>query len=98
MSRIEVESLESFKERAESADFEICKHIYAAIKKGMDKNYKTVKVFDLILKGDPMHEYSFTLSKEQWKKALSTCLDAYSNQELYEECIIIQKMIKSLTD
>jgi len=98
MSKIVVESLESFKERAESADFEICKYIYAAVRKGIDKNYRTVKVFDLVLKGDPMHEYSFTLSKEQWKKALTTCLEAYSTQELYEECIIIQKLIATLKD
>lgn len=98
MSKIMVESLESFKERTEGADFEICQHIYTAVKKGIEKNYKNVKVFDLLIKGDPMHEYAFTLSKAQWKKALSTCLDAYANKELYEECIVIQNLLKTLPD
>lgn len=96
MSRLIVESIEDFKEKAESANFEICKHIYPAIKRGIENNRKTVKVFDLILKGDPMHEYSFSLSKEQWKRALTTCLEAYTHQELYEDCIVIQKLIATL--
>ena len=90
MSKLTVESLESFKKRTEGGDFEICKHIYTAIKKGIEKNYRTVKVFDLMIKGDPMHEYSFTLVKGQWKKALATCLESYASKELYEECIVIQ--------
>ena len=95
MSRLVVESLEDFKQKAENANFEICQHIYNAVKRGIERKSKSVKVFDLVLKGDPMHEYSFTLVRDQWPKALNTCLESYSNQELYEECIIIQKLIKS---
>lgn len=98
MSKIIVESLEDFKEKAENANFEICKYIYPAIKRGIEKQRRSVKVFDLILKGDPMHEYSFTLDKAQWKKALTTCLEAYSNQELYEDCIVIQKLLANLPE
>lgn len=96
MARITVESIEDFKQKAEEADFEICEHIYHAVKKGIEKNQRSVKVFDLVIKGDPMHEYAFTLSREQWEKALTTCIEAYSAQELYEECITIQKLIKNL--
>lgn len=96
MSKLIVESLEDFKRKAEGANFEICEHIYAAIARGIERKQKSVKVFDLIIKGDPMHEYSFTLAREQWKKALTTCLESYSNQELYEECIVIQQYLKTL--
>ncbi len=98
MSKLIVESIEDFKERAENANFEICKHIYPAIKRGIEKKRRSVKVFDLILRGDPMHEYSFTLDKSQWRKALTTCLESYSNQELYEDCIIIQKLLADLPE
>jgi hypothetical protein len=98
MSKLMVESLEDFKEKAEGASFEICKHIYPAIKRGIEKETKTVKVFDLIIKGDPMNEYSFTLVKGQWRKALTTCLESYSNEELYEDCIVIQKLLATLPE
>ena len=96
MAKLIVESLEDFKQKAEGANFEICEYIYTAIARGIERKQKSVKVFDLIIKGDPMNEYSFTLAKEQWKKALTTCLEAYSNQELYEDCIMIQKYLKDL--
>lgn len=98
MAKLIVESVEDFKERTEAADFRICQHIYPAIKRGVEKNRKSVKVFDLILKGDPMHEYSFTLDRNQWRRALTTCLEAYAKQELYEDCSIMQKLIATLPE
>lgn len=98
MSKLIVTSIEDFKEKAEGASFEICKYIYPAIKRGIERGVRSVKVFDLIIKGDPMNEYSFTLEKSQWRKALTTCLESYSNEELYEECIIIQKLLTQLPE
>ena len=96
MPLIRIASIEEFTERAEGRDFEICKHIYAAVMKAMKKGHKTVKVFDLVLDTDPLHKYAFSLSKSQWKKALESCLEAYTQEELYEDCTQIKALIESL--
>lgn len=96
MPVIRVADIEEFTRRTDERDFEICKHIYEAIQKAIKRNIKTVKVFDLVLDADPLHKYSFSLSKDQWKTALNSCLDAYTAQELYEECTQIKSIINSL--
>jgi len=38
----------------------------------------------------------FILERDQWGTSLKTCMDVFANNDLFEECIEIQKMIKEL--
>ena len=96
MPVLRVESIEDFTKRTEDRDFEICKHIYAAVQKAIAKNTKTVKVFDLVLDTDPYSKYAFSLERGQWRQALESCLEAYTKVELYEDCTTIKSLIESL--
>lgn len=96
MPKLYIDTFEEFKTRTEKRDFEICTFIYAAVKKGVDRGYNKVKVFDMVLKADPTHEYSFSLDRSQWKKALDSCLEAYAEQDLFDDCINIKALRDSL--
>lgn len=90
-------SFDEFRERLERRDFEIASVIYEAISKGYSRNAKQVTAFNFKQKGSD-DIYGFSLSREQWPLALSTCLDIYAEQELYEECIKIKNIIKGLSN
>lgn len=96
MPILEIDNYEEFVKRTEDKDFEICTYIFAAIKKGHAKKFNKVKVFDMVMKTDPAHKYGFSLERSEWKKALNTCLEAYAERELYEECVEIKSLLKSL--
>ncbi len=96
MPILEIDSYEEFSKRTEERDFVICTFILSAIRKGCAKNYNKVKVFDLVLRTDPKHSYAFSLERSQWKKALNSCLEAYAERELYEECTRIKELLDSL--
>lgn len=96
MPKLYIDSVEEFRKRVETADFEICTFIYSAVKRGASRGYSKVKVFDMVVKHDPATEYSFSLERPQWKKALESCIRVYSEQELYEDCIEIKRLLESL--
>ena len=96
MPILELENYEEFVKRTEVKDFEICTYILAAVRRGHARKYNKVKVFDMIMKTDPTHSYSFSLERSEWKKALTACLEAYADRELYEECSEIKSLLESL--
>ena len=96
MKQIVVNTLAEFKAKLEAKDLSTAKAIYESVKRGVVKNYKTVNVFDVTLKEDPLSVYKFKLEKSQWPVALTTCMDIFSEHELFEECVDIQKMLKDL--
>lgn len=96
MPILEINNYEEFIRRTTERDFEICEFILAAIRKGHAKRYNKVKVFDLVMKTDPAHKYAFSLEKSEWKKALTACIEAYTERELYEECTEIKALLQSL--
>jgi len=96
MKQIAVSTLSEFKAKLESNDLGITEVIYASVKRGITKNYKTVNVFNVQLKEDPLNVYKFKLDKDQWGFALTKCLEMFSENEMYEECSTIQKLIKEL--
>jgi hypothetical protein len=96
MKQIAVSTLSEFKAKLESNDLEITEVIYASIKRGMTKKYKTVNVFDVQLREDPLNVYKFKLEKDQWSFALTKCLEVFSENEMYERCSQIQGLIKEL--
>lgn len=96
MKQIVVSTLAEFRHKLESKDLDTAKVIYEAVKRGVARKYKTVNVFDVQLKEDPLNVYKFKLEKDQWPTALNACIDVFSDHELFEECSQIQKMLKEL--
>lgn len=98
MPTLRIENIQEFTRRTEDRDFEICQHIYTAVQKAMTKKMKAVKVFDLVLETDPSYVYAFSLDRSQWKQALQACLEAYTREELYEDCSKIKLLLESIED
>jgi len=96
MPILQLNSYEEFVKRTEDKDFEICTYIFEAIKKGHAKEYTKVKVFDMVMKTDPIHKYGFSLERSEWKKALVACIESYAERELYEECTEIKALLDSI--
>lgn len=96
MKQIIVNTLAEFKEKIESKDLSMTKIIFESVKRGVIKKYKTVNIFDVQLKEDPLNVYKFKLERAQWPIALKSCMDVFSKHDMFEECIEIQKMLKEL--
>ena len=96
MKLFEGHSISEFRERVEGRDFEVASAIYEAIKKGYNRKTKQVTAFNFRQKGSD-DIYGFSLSREQWPLALNTCLEIYTEQELYEECIVIKNILNELS-
>ncbi len=83
---LQVKSFDEFKERLADGERIICDHMYKAIKKGLSKNWKKVKVFAFEVEDEPGVRYDFFLERHQWPLTLEGILDAYTREELYELC------------
>ena len=40
----------------------------------------------------------FILNRDQWVVSLNTCLNVFSENDMFEECIEIQKILKELNN
>lgn len=96
MKQVTFNTLAEFKNKIESRDLEMAKTIYESVKRGVIKNYKTVNIFNVTLREDPLNVYKFKLEKNQWTLALNTCMGIFSDNDMFEECIEIQKLLKEL--
>ena len=97
MKTFEGYSFNEFRERIEGKDIEVASAIYEAIKKGYNRKAKQVTAFEFRQQGSDSI-YGFSLSREQWPLVLSTCLEIYAEQELYEECSKIVEAINTLKE
>ena len=96
MKLFEGNSFAEFRERMENRDIEVVRAIYDSIQKGYSRNANQVTAFEFKeTEGDSI--YGFSLSRDQWAYALSTCLETYAEQELYEDCIKIKNLINDLS-
>jgi len=88
-------SIEEFKEKIESKDISISVEVYNQIKKAFNdkRKRKQVTAFTLHIKNDMVE---FILNRDQWVVSLNTCLNVFSENDMFEECIEIQKMLKEL--
>jgi hypothetical protein len=91
----EFNSIEEFKEKLDAKDIDISRVVFEKIKKAFYSRTprKKVTVFTVIIKGD---EIDFILERDQWNISLKTCLDSFAENDMFEECIEIQKMLKEL--
>ena len=93
----EFKSVSDFKERLENKDLTLSKEIFNQIKKAFHSKVhrKKVTAFTIVIKGD---EIDFILERDQWHISLNTCMSSFAENDMFEECIEIQKMLKTLQD
>lgn len=91
----EFKSVNEFRDKIESKDLEISKEIYKQICKAFNDKRKRKKVTAFVAK-IKNEVIEFILERDQWVVSLNTCLDVFANNDMFEECIEIQKMLKIL--
>lgn len=91
----EFNSVSEFKSKIENKDLEISTVIYKQISKAVNDKRKRRKVTAFVakIKNDVIE---FILERDQWVVSLNTCLQVFAQNDMFEECIEIQKMIKQL--
>jgi len=90
-------SIDEFRDKIESKDISISVEVYNQIKKAFNdkRKRKQVKAFTLHIKNEMVE---FILNRDQWVVSLNTCLNVFSENDMFEECIEIQKMLKELNN
>ena len=91
----EFESVNDFRTKIESKDLEISKEIYKQICKAFNDKRKRRKVTAFVAK-IKNEVIEFILERNQWVVSLNTCLNVFADNDMFEECIEIQKMLKEL--
>lgn len=94
----EFKSVQELKDKIESKDLALSMEIYRQIKKAFYSKVNRKKVTAFIAKVGPHDVIDFILERDQWSQSLTTCMDVFAKNDLFEECIEIQKMLKSLND
>ena len=89
------DSIEDVKSAVENKDINISIEVYKQIKKAFYSKVKRKKVtaFSIQLKDNIV---DFELDRDQWKQSLETCIDVFAKNDMFEECIEIQKILKEL--
>ena len=94
MKVFKTDTFEDFIKRIEDRDLEISSEIYSKITKAYKRNYKKVKVFTVTLNnGD---QFDFEIKRDEWSKALNTCMDIFAENDMFEECIEIKTLLEQL--
>ena len=89
------DSLNDVKSAVKNKDINISIEVYKQIKKAFYSKVKRKKVtaFSIRLKDNIV---DFELDRDQWKQSLTTCMDVFAVNDMFEECIEIQKILKEL--
>jgi len=93
----EFESISEFKTKIENRDLDISKQIYKQIHKAINEKRKRKKVIAFIAK-IKSEVIEFILERDQWVVSLNTCLEVFAENDMFEECIEIQKILKTLSN
>jgi hypothetical protein len=93
----EFKSISEFKSKIESKDLMISAEIYKQISKAFNDKRKRKKVTAFVAK-IKNEVIEFILERDQWVVSLNTCLDVFAQNDMFEECIEIQKILKQLTN
>ena len=91
----EFKSISEFKSKIESKDLMISAEIYKQISKAFNDKRKRKKVTAFVAK-IKNEVIEFILERDQWVVSLNTCLDVFAQNDMFEECIEIQKLLKQL--
>ena len=90
----EFNSVKELEEAVDNKDLYLSVEVYKQIKKAVNNKYKKVTAFSAKVSEHDILD--FELNYEQWSIALNTCIDVFSENDMFEECIDIQSIIKQL--
>ena len=92
---IEFNSFMEFNKSISDRDISFIRSVTDLVIKAIDDDEEKVTIFSTPdIFGDEI--LSFTVSKEQYKKLLSKSVKDFENEEMYEECAIIQEYITKI--
>ena len=92
---IEFNSFVEFHKSIEDRDVNFIRSVTDLVIKAIDENKERVTIFSTPdIFGDEI--LSFTVEKKQYKKLLSKSVKDFEDEEMYEECAIIQEYITKL--
>ena len=92
---IEFNSFVEFHKSIEDRDVNFIRSVTDLVINAIDKNEERVTIFSTPdIFGDEI--LSFTVNREQYKKLLSKSVNDFEDEEMYEECAIIQEYITKL--
>jgi len=92
---IEFNSFVEFHKSIEDRDVNFIRSVTDLVIKAIDENKERVTIFSTPdIFGDEI--LSFTVEKKQYKKLLSKSVNDFEDEEMYEECAIIQEYITKL--
>ena len=92
---IEFNSFIEFHKSIEDRDVNFIRSVTDLVIKAIDENKERVTIFSTPdIFGDEI--LSFTVEKKQYKKLLSKSVNDFEDEEMYEECAIIQEYITKL--
>ena len=93
MVKLHFNSPEEFESLFRSKDIRVTNAIVDAIKKSMNKNSRTAKLFEVSFEGTEV-AYEISLPQKQWVQALQTSLDHYHKSNLVDEQIDTWELIE----
>jgi hypothetical protein len=92
----EFSSVEDLKNKVQSKDLQLTIEVYTQIRKAIYSKMKRKKVKAFVAKVGSRNVLEFVLERDQWGTSLNTCMDVFAKNDMFEECIEIQKMLKEL--
>ena len=92
----EFDSVEEFKSKIESRDLTLSMEVYKQIKKAFYSKINRKKVTVFVAKVGKHDVIEFILERGQWAYSLNTCMNVFADNDMFEECIEIQKILKEL--
>ena len=92
----EFKSIEEFKAKVESRDLTLSMEIFKQIKKAFYSKVKRKKATAFVAKVGKNDVIEFILERDKWPISLNTCMNIFAENDMFEECIEIQKILKEL--
>jgi len=89
------DSIDEAKDAIENRDIILSTEVFKQIKKAFYSKAKRKKVVVFSIQVNS-NIIDFELDRNQWPQSLDTCLNVFSNNDMFEECIEIQKILSEL--
>ena len=95
----EFNSMEELINKIEQKDLNLSMEIFTQIKKAFNKKKKRIIAFTALItpQYSDIEEYiEFSIDRDQWPISLNTCLQVFSENDMFEECIEVRDILKVL--
>lgn len=97
MTKLILESVQEFENLFNQKDIKITNGIVYGIRNAIENKVKTAYLFEIRFQHEDTF-YEITLPRPQWKKALTSCIKKYEEQEMWDDAIDTYNLTKVLDD